>query len=535
MTPLPGGLGQGFLDSLREMEGEQSKTVEQFQKALNQSISESKQDAHSLNRVLTLVRRLEKVEADSGTDKWFNPTGLYPITMFPKHKAFFDAGKIYPERLLMAANRAGKSVCGALETTFHATGNYPPWWEGRRFSEPTNIWVVGKDAKAVRDTSQELLLGPTGEWGTGMLPAHALGKMSAMQGTAQAIDTLLIKHVSGGWSRIGFKNCAQDIGSFMGTSRHVVWADEEVPLDIYNECNIRTATVDGIMMLTFTPLLGMTPLVINFCRHADFLVGAKPLVTADPNEEESEEDFVVGASTAKAVIQLSWKDAPWVDDATKARLLADTPAHLRKTRSEGTPQMGLGSVYITPLEDFVIDPINIPDSWPRMYGLDVGWNRTAAVWCALDIATDTVYVYSEHYQGKKEPSEHAYAIQSRGDWIPGVIDPAAAGRSQADGKQLIQTYKSLGLDLRPAKNAIEAGIMLISQRLEAGKLKVFKTLPNFQKEYFVYSRDKHGNPVARDNHALDALKYVILNLKYAKSKSEIKGLGMRYVAKKYNV
>jgi hypothetical protein len=34
-----------------------------------------------------------------------------------------------------------------------------------------------------------------------------------------------------------------------------------------------------------------------------------------------------------------------------------------------------------------------------------------------------------------------------GDWIPGLIDPAANGRNQVDGYQLIQMYRNLGLAL----------------------------------------------------------------------------------------
>lgn len=40
------------------------------------------------------------------------------------------------ERMVMAANRVGKTQCAAAEVAMHATGDYPDWWEGKRFDKP---------------------------------------------------------------------------------------------------------------------------------------------------------------------------------------------------------------------------------------------------------------------------------------------------------------------------------------------------------------------------------------------------------------
>jgi phage terminase large subunit-like protein len=537
--PLVENLGQEFLDSIANAFGAEEEAV--IVSSLP-TIRNEKQDARSISRLLELVNQIEQMEKGSGTNKWFDINGQYPISTLPKHEAFFAAGKEYPERLFMAGNRVGKSIAGCYELCCHLTGDYPIWWNGITFDKPIQAWAVGKDARAVRDTAQRELLGPIGEWGTGMLPAHTLGKAFGLQGTPQAIDIVKVRHKSGGWSELGFKNYQQDIGSFMGTSRHVVWLDEECPLEIYNECNVRTATVDGIMLVTFTPLEGLTPMVVNFCKKADFLMGAKPVVAVDQTEDgESFEDegnyeFLVGRNTAKAVIQAGWDDAPWLSDEMKFRLLQDTPIHLRDARSKGTPAMGNGSVYPIPLEEILVNPITIPDSWPRMYALDVGWNRTAVIWAALDPVTDTIYLYDEHYRGQEMPSVHGYAIQSRGAWIHGVIDPASRGRSQVDGVKLMRSYKDLGLLLFPAKNELESGILMCSQRLAAGKLRVFKTLVNFQKEYLLYRRDKHGKPVSENDHLLDCMRYIINNTNRMMSSSDhTSSSGVKYAPPRYSI
>src|SRR5690606_11441445 len=146
--------------------------------------------------------------------------------------------------------------------------------------------------------------------------------------------------------------------------------DEECRIDIWNECNIRTATTNGIMYATFTPLKGYSLMVVNFCKKADFLMCAKPLVASDYNDVEMpESEALIGNHTRKAVIQCVWNDAPWLTEEVKARLLEDTPEHLREARSKGIPSMEGGSVFTTPLESVLCEPFIIPDNWPRMYGM----------------------------------------------------------------------------------------------------------------------------------------------------------------------
>ncbi|MCP5072940.1 MAG: hypothetical protein GY947_06545, partial [Rhodobacteraceae bacterium] len=156
------------------------------------------------------------------------------------------------------------------------------------------------------------------------------------------------------------------------------------------------------------------------------------------------------------------------------------------------------------------DGFEIPDFWPRAYGLDVGWNRTAAVWGAWDRQSDTVYIFSEHYQGQAEPSIHADAIKARGVWIPGAIDPNSSGAGQLDGRRLMDEYRKLQLNLVPAENAVEAGIHAVFRRLAGGKLKIFSTCRALLSEIRLYRRNEQGKVVKENDHAVDALRYLIM-------------------------
>lgn len=240
-----------------------------------------------LQNLIVTLQQLEHAAATSGIEKWFVPGTPFGIENCPKHKAFFDAGKIYKERMFMAGNRCGKSIAGAYEASCHAMGIYPDWWDGARFDKPTAGWALGSTARATRDTVQRELIGTIGAWGTGMIPRQYIGDWWALAGVPQGIDIIKIKHIpTGGWSTIGFKNYEQPIKAMYGTAMDWVWADEEVPVEIYNELLLRTMTTQGLILNTFTPLNGLSLQVVRFAERADYLAGAVPLIGLPGGHDE---------------------------------------------------------------------------------------------------------------------------------------------------------------------------------------------------------------------------------------------------------
>lgn len=216
-------------------------------------------------------------------------------------------------------------------------------------------------------------------------------------------------------------------------------------------------------------------------------------------------------SPSKYMVNATWDDVPHLDEQTKKELLDSTLPHLQDARTKGVPSLGAGAVWPIPLSEILVDPFEIPAYWPRGYALDVGWKRTAALWGALDRSVDVLYLYTEHYRGKAEPSVHATGIRARGEWIPGVIDPAARGRGQRDGLQLMTDYVELGLNLTPAKNPRESGVYTVWERLSTGRLKVFSTLMNWQAEYRLYRRDDEGDIVKEFDHLMDDTRYLCVS------------------------
>src|ERR1700740_1232432 len=99
----------------------------------------SPEDRHTLE---ILVRELERRKQRNKIDEFYktpeNRAG------YPVHMSFFEAGKTFRERLILAGNRIGKTEgIGGYETVLHLTGVYPDWWPGRRVDKPVSWWVGG--------------------------------------------------------------------------------------------------------------------------------------------------------------------------------------------------------------------------------------------------------------------------------------------------------------------------------------------------------------------------------------------------------
>ena len=200
-------------------------------------------------------------------DELFPEEGDLSRHNYPRHMEFFRAGAIHRERLFLAANRVGKTIAGGAEYTYHLTGRYPDWWEGRRWDRPIEALAAGDTAQTTLDIIQHKLLGgpkDTDDWGSGLIPRHLIGPVIPARGVTGLFAEIAVKHVSGGWSRLKLRSYDQGRRIFQGTELDIAWMDEEVPYDVYEESLIRTMTTQGLIMLTFTPLQGLTPLVVSF-------------------------------------------------------------------------------------------------------------------------------------------------------------------------------------------------------------------------------------------------------------------------------
>ncbi len=182
------------------------------------------------------------------------PIGVQPILDFTVNGLhnYRAAGIIH--------HNTGKSLAVCYELTCHLIGYYPDWWAGRRFKKPVSAWAAGEDVKAVRESLQTILLGPPGSEGTGVIPKANIINTTPRAGVPEAVDTIIIKYIAGGQSRLLLKTFDQGRESFQAATIDIGVCDEEPPADIYSE-----------MLCSFTPLSGLSDVVLSY------LPGGKPV------------------------------------------------------------------------------------------------------------------------------------------------------------------------------------------------------------------------------------------------------------------
>jgi phage terminase large subunit-like protein/uncharacterized protein with PIN domain len=410
---------------------------------------------------------------------------------YPTQMEFFALTAEHREAMLRAANQYGKTTGGAYMGTCFASGRYPDWWPGRRFSRPTLGWVGGLSGVAVRDAAQTKLLGMPGDpssIGTAMVPKDLIvpGSINASRSAPNGVDAFLVKHVSGGNSRIVFKTYEQGAGFWQGPTVDWIWMDEECPPDVLNEALARL-TGDGCLFITLSPLLGRSLVYMRY--------------NGDLTAEQRRDRGVVVAALA---------EAEHFSEEEKNKRRASFSEAERPAREFGDATMGEGSVFTTPEADLRINLSlsRVPNEWRKIWGLDFGSNHPfGAVLWAFDLENDVDYIL--HCIKMTTPPNtpailgHCDAIKRIGALVP-VAWPHD-GHVQREGEALKDLYKSHGLKMLEthALNAsgnhyTQPGIDGLDERMQERKLFVRNSPENEKwfEEYRAYHRK--DNKIVKD-------------------------------------
>ena len=426
-----------------------------------------------------------------------------------KHKKQIEFHKcLKKNRWVFGGNRSGKTECGAVETIWIARGCHPY----RENKKDTVGWVVSLSTQVQRDVAQNKIL-------------HYLNKdwivdIIMLQGRKDSpelgiIDTIVIKNVFGGISKIGFKSCDQGREKFQGTSLDYVWFDEEPPYDIYKECLMRIIDKEGIIFGTMTPLKGLT------------WVYDEIYLNKYNNPEVWHE-------------HIEWNDNPFLSKK-EINLLSNTLSKEElDARRFGLFTNSSGLVYPEFNEQVnVIEPFNVPFDWYDNISIDPGLNNPLSChWYAVDY-DGNIYVIAEHYEAGKDIEYHANSIKSICDklnWftvngkICALIDSAANQKTLASTKSVSELFFDYGINVNTRVNKdLFSGIQRVKSYLKnangISKLFIFKTCVNMIREIKGYFWGNADVPIKKDDHAMDELRYYIMSKPQAKSvkfkKSEI--------------
>jgi len=438
--------------------------------------------------------------------KYFRP--------FEHQRSFFTT--ISDRRGILAANRIGKTVSTCYETAMHLTGIYPEWWQGKRYDRPITAMVAGEGWSQVALVLQNELLGTPDvklkdNIGSGAIPRDAIDQDTMRSDGANCIG-VEIRHVTGGKSYLLFANYTQEVRQLQGFKLNLAVFDEQPPDDFFSEIVTRTATTQGMVMCSFTPLKGLNGLVSKFW-----------------NREEGYD-----------YIRVSWADVPEHDPwgepfllhSTRQQLERDYLPHERDARIQGKPIMGKGAVFqIRQWPTYKTGDIPFQEmrNISRVIALDLGLvnDKTVISLMYWDPYEKTAWLHRQIVvQGVEEavPTQyinHLLRPEVYGTPIVLPADASTPGRytmSSTSIRELFEQYELnviQGAIMNPPDpqgritNHKSYGINQMRQMLEVGSLMINENCVDFLREaqnYYVDTQGRFSDP----DDCIDSARYALL-------------------------
>ncbi|MBO7187477.1 MAG: terminase family protein [Clostridia bacterium] len=398
-------------------------------------------------------------------------------------------------RWVFGGNRSGKTECGAVECVYLARGIHPY----RKNKKDTFGWVVSLSREVQRDVAQTKILHYLNPLWIDDITMVSGKKDSPKHGI---IDQIRVKNIFGGISVIGFKSCDQGREKFQGASLDFVWFDEEPPKDVYDECRMRVFDKNGDIFGTMTPLKGLTFV------HDEIYLNKN-------NDPEVWCEF------------MEWGDNPFLNKKEIEKLSLVLSDDSLQSRKYGKFSASSGLVYPEFDENIhVIEPFKIPSEWQDKISIDPGLNNPlSAHWYAVDY-DGVVYVVFEHFLAGKDVEYHANEIKKISDaigWkkdsfgrVGALIDSAANQRTLSSVKSVSELFFEHGIAVNPKVNKdMFSGIQRVKEYLKIrdgrAKIYIFNNCVNLIRELKTYRWAEGDNPKKYDDHALDELRYYLMD------------------------
>ena len=428
-----------------------------------------------------LVANLAQSVLGKMREVYFPEDGPFRRSFYPKHLDFFEATTDYKVLSLFGGNRTGKSFAPCYAIACWVSGDYPEWWNGRRFTKPLRVWAVGETGTLVRNNLQRYLIGDKGRTGIGSLFTSDEIAHVSWQSKPEGLAERAIIRGKFGDSIIEFKSYDMERRRFASDVADVILLDEEAPAGIFSECLTRTGTTRGLVINAFTALKGVTPLVSMLLPQY-----------ADPDADEVDMSAVS-----------RWHEFIGWDDIPEAQLPMDERRKMaanylpgeKLARMKGIPTLGSGLIWPVAEEDIIVPAFRVPSSWPQLITLDPGWNHgTGAMRWALDQDAGAIYGIADYWKRLETVAVHADALNNWGEWQNIAMD-YASGMNVDDGEDVKSKYRS---KLRATvinarkRNSTDAGHQDVYERMVNGQLFIFDTCQKWIYQFRQYVRNEKG-------------------------------------------
>lgn len=424
-------------------------------------------------------------------------------------------------RLYIGGNRSGKTTGGVTEAIWRATCKHP-YRPDLNAIGANRGRVVGVDFV---NGVEKILYPQYKQW---LYP-------SSLRGGSwdSAYDKFTRTLNFSNSSTIEFMSYDQDLDKFAGTSRHWVHFDEEPPKPIFNENMARLIDTNGEFWVTMTPVEGMTWIY-----------------------EDLYEPNVNNPNGNIEVIEISMIENPFLKEEAIMAFANNVDSDEITTRVGGGFVVQGGRVYKnfdpTPGGPHVMtkpfeDPKKAFDNCLWIMGLDHGLNApTAVLWMAID-PNGFAVCFDEHYHNEWTIKQHADFIKSKiveHGRFPDILvaDPSIVNRQAVTKTSIQEEYQKYGLSFIPGNNNVKDGIIRVKRYfnpdkyvgkkrsdafgLENGdnfaRLRITPNCVNLIKELkgyrwktyanknLQYQNNPYDEPHKKDDHACDALRYIIM-------------------------
>ncbi len=367
----------------------------------------------------------------------------------------------------------------------------------------------------LRDLQQKNLYGgllPEGNMpdGTGWIPKSCIVDVKPRQcGIAGVYDEVKVRHVTGGISTVKGKTYQQGWTTWQGGQFNLYWLDEEPVNDnlIWSEVQRGLISRGGMVILSRTPLLGMTNIVQHFMGVS---------------ENENSSAFYMNVTI---------EQCPHISQKDKDDFVRGLQPHEIEARTKGIPMLGEGAIYPVSDEHISYEAFSIPKYFKRVCGMDFGDDHyTAACWVAYDADTDVIYIYDVYKARRTTIADNSSAIRDRGVWIPVAWPHDGMNKDKSgSGIRLKELYEDNFVNMLPISarydddkgggQAREPIIQECFERMVSGRLKVASHLNLWFEEKRSYHR-KDSRVVDKKDDLLSAMHYAVMMLRYARQDME---------------
>ena len=427
--------------------------------------------------------------------------------------------------MLQGGIQGGKSLAGAMQLACWMLNFYPPWYQGLRLKErpPEGgivhlFWVVSASYTMQQQIQKHLLGNVNGHLGEGLIPKANIKHVTYIHSKPDTVELFVVSRINGGGDCVvRFKSV--EAGRELLQAETVsggILIDEHIKEEgIFSEIMGRTAATGAPIRITATPARGTGWASMRFMREPSQLY-------------------------RKEIIMMPISEVEHIGPEERAKLIEKYGGeHSADYRTKFLAMEFSGGGLIYPRPWYEVTEKMEPSAWgPEtryLVAVDFskgGNSRGASPFVALFFAVQPFTNHVKVFGSYRAPlgsgiETHVRAINDAGMGGCPVAWPHDGNQriigSHDTAKSLKDMYLAQRLEMLPEHAtfegggiSVEAGISMVSEWMNTGKLRLDRGLTEVREEYESYARLETGEVDKRDDHHLDALRYGCMSIRHAR-------------------